>query len=78
MVERLHSVEREVETRDGRVYLMQVVPYRTVEERIDQMITSKKALAGMVIDDGEGWLTELSTESLREVFALGAEAESDE
>jgi SNF2 family DNA or RNA helicase len=49
-----------------------------VEERIDQMITSKKALAGMVIGDGEGWLTELSTESLREVFALGAEAESDE
>ena len=50
----------------------------TVEERIDQMITSKKALAGMVIGDGEGWLTELSTESLREVFALGAEAEGDE
>jgi SNF2 family DNA or RNA helicase len=50
----------------------------TVEERIDQMITSKKALAGMVIGDGEGWLTELSTEALREVFALGAEAETDE
>ncbi|MFC4944553.1 SNF2-related protein [Pseudonocardia sp. GCM10023141] len=51
----------------------------TVEERIDAMITKKKALSGMVVGDGEGWLTELSTASLREVFALDAEAtESDE
>ncbi len=46
----------------------------TVEERIDAMITSKKALRDMVIGDGEGWLTELSTDALREVFALGADA----
>jgi hypothetical protein len=31
----------------------------------------------MVVGDGEGWLTELSTESLREVFALGTEALDD-
>jgi SNF2 family DNA or RNA helicase len=49
----------------------------TVEERIDALITKKKALAGMVVGDGEGWLTELSTESLREVFALGEEAVED-
>lgn len=46
----------------------------TVEERIDEMITRKKALSEMVVGDGEGWLTELSTESLREVFTLGSEA----
>ena len=46
----------------------------TVEERIDDMITKKKALSQMVVGDGEGWLTELSTDTLREVFALGADA----
>ncbi|GEL18059.1 DEAD/DEAH box helicase [Pseudonocardia asaccharolytica] len=46
----------------------------TVEERIDEMITSKKTLSGMVISDGERWLTELSTVELREVLTLGAEA----
>lgn len=50
----------------------------TVEERVDEMITKKKALSEMVVGDGEGWLTELSTESLREVFALGGEALEDE
>jgi SNF2 family DNA or RNA helicase len=46
----------------------------TVEERIDDMITKKKALSEMVVGDGEGWLTELSTDSLRELFTLGSEA----
>jgi SNF2 family DNA or RNA helicase len=46
----------------------------TLEERIDQMIESKKELADLVISDGEGWLTELSTGDLRELFTLGAEA----
>ncbi|MFC5947131.1 DEAD/DEAH box helicase [Pseudonocardia lutea] len=50
----------------------------TVEERIDALIESKKALSDMVISDGEGWLTELSTGELRSVFALGAEAVADE
>jgi len=49
----------------------------TVEERIDEMITRKRALSEMVVGDGEGWLTELSTDSLRMVFALGAEALAD-
>ena len=34
------------------------------------MIEDKKALADLVVSDGEGWLTELSTSDLREVFAL--------
>jgi SNF2 family DNA or RNA helicase len=50
----------------------------TVEERIDALLESKKALSDMVISDGENWLTELSTGELRSVFALGAEAVADE
>jgi SNF2 family DNA or RNA helicase len=46
----------------------------TLEERIDEMIETKKALADSVVGDGEGWLTELSTSQLREVFALTAQA----
>ena len=42
----------------------------TLEEKIDEMIEDKKALADLVISDGESWLTELSTEDLRQVFAL--------
>ncbi len=46
----------------------------TLEERIDAMIARKRALADLVVGDGEGWLTELSTAELRQLFALGAEA----
>ena len=46
----------------------------TLEERIDTMIRDKQALADLVVGDGEGWLTELSTDSLRELFALSEEA----
>jgi SNF2 family DNA or RNA helicase len=42
----------------------------TLEEKIDQMIEDKKALADLVVGDGEGWLTELSSRELRKVFAL--------
>jgi SNF2 family DNA or RNA helicase len=50
----------------------------TLEERIHQMIERKKALADLVISDGEGWLTELSTGELRELFTLGEEAADDD
>ncbi len=42
----------------------------TLEEKIDDMIEAKKALANLVVSDGEGWLTELSTTELRELFSL--------
>ena len=46
----------------------------TLEERIDQMIEQKKELAESVIGTGEAWLTELSTDQLKEVFTLSREA----
>ncbi len=46
----------------------------TLEEKIDEMIEDKKALADLVIADGEGWLTELSARDLRKVFELSGDA----
>ena len=46
----------------------------TLEEKIDEMIEEKKALADLVISDGESWLTELSAHDLRKVFELSREA----
>jgi SNF2 family DNA or RNA helicase len=49
----------------------------TVEERVDELAERKKELAEAVIEAGEGWLTELSTESLRDLFELRKEALSE-
>jgi non-specific serine/threonine protein kinase len=38
------------------------------------MIEAKRALADRIVGSGEGWITELSTEALREVVALSADA----
>ena len=48
----------------------------TVEERIDQMIEDKKALAEAIIGTGEAWLTELSVADLRRVVELSPDAVS--
>ena len=45
----------------------------TLEERIDAIIERKKDIAEQTIGTGEGWLTELSNDELRNVLALGAE-----
>ncbi|WP_127544927.1 DEAD/DEAH box helicase [Actinoplanes sp. OR16] len=42
----------------------------TLEEKIDQMIERKKALASSVVGTGEEWITDLSTDQLRELFSL--------
>ena len=46
----------------------------TLEERIDELIERKRAVAEHVIGTGEGWLTELSADRLRELVALSPEA----
>jgi superfamily II DNA or RNA helicase len=48
----------------------------TLEERIDEMIERKKALAQRVVGTGEDWLTELSTSDLRDLFTLDPKAVS--
>ena len=46
----------------------------TLEERIDMMIEAKQATAERVVGTGEGWLTELSNDELRDVLSLSSEA----
>ena len=42
----------------------------TLEEQIDQMIEKKAELAENILGSGERWLTELSTEQLRDALRL--------
>jgi SNF2 family DNA or RNA helicase len=45
----------------------------TLEEHIDDLIESKKALAERIVGAGEAWLTELSTDQLRDMLSLRQE-----
>jgi SNF2 family DNA or RNA helicase len=48
----------------------------TLEEKIDAMIERKKTLASSVVGTGEDWVTDLSTDQLRDLFALDPAAVS--
>ena len=50
----------------------------TLEEKIHEMIESKKALAEQVVGAGENWLTEMDTDSLRQLLVLERNAVIDE
>lgn len=56
------------QTRDVQVH--KFISLGTLEERIDQMIDKKQGLSQQIIGSGEGWITELSTDELRELFSL--------
>ena len=45
----------------------------TLEERINDIIESKQALAESIVGSGENWLTELDTDQLRELLTLRRE-----
>ena len=42
----------------------------TLEERINELLISKQALADFIVGSGEDWLTELDVEELRELLLL--------
>ncbi|WP_353929012.1 DEAD/DEAH box helicase [Okeanomitos corallinicola TIOX110] len=50
----------------------------TLEEKINDMIESKKQLAEQVVGTGEEWLTELNTDQLRDLLLLDRNAIIDE
>jgi SNF2 family DNA or RNA helicase len=50
----------------------------TLEERIHDLIESKKALSEQVVGTGENWLTELDTEQLRNLLLLDRAAVIDD
>jgi SNF2 family DNA or RNA helicase len=74
------AVEQQATDRAFRIGQTQTVQVHklissgTLEERIDDMIESKRQLAEQVVGTGESWLTELSTNELRDLFALRSEA----
>jgi SNF2 family DNA or RNA helicase len=49
----------------------------TLEEKIDEMIARKQEVAARVVGSGEGWLTELSNDQLKDLFTLRREAVGD-
>ncbi|MEU8339491.1 DEAD/DEAH box helicase [Micromonospora tulbaghiae] len=53
-----------------RVQVRKFVCAGTVEEKVAAMITDKRSLARSVVGSGEQWVTELSTETLRDLFTL--------
>ncbi len=56
------------------VEVHKLVTAGTVEERIDELLTSKRALAEQVVGAGESWVTELGDDELRDLVALSAQA----
>jgi SNF2 family DNA or RNA helicase len=49
----------------------------TLEERIDEMIESKRSIAENIVGTGENWITELSDDDLHDIFALRKDAVRD-
>uniref|UniRef100_UPI0008367353 DEAD/DEAH box helicase n=1 Tax=Nocardia lijiangensis TaxID=299618 RepID=UPI0008367353 len=74
------AVENQATDRAFRIGQQRAVQVRklvcvdTIEERIDEMINGKRRLADLAVGAGENWITELGTDELRDLFALGAEA----
>jgi len=60
------------------VHVQQFVCAGTVEDRIDALLARKSALATRLVRSGETGLTELSNDDHRDLFALRADAVSDE
>ena len=60
------------QTRDVQVHKFLCIG--TLEENIDALIESKKSLAESIVTTDESWLTELSTDELREMLRLRPEA----
>jgi len=60
------------------VFVHKLVCQGTLEERIDALISEKKALAERAVGSGEGWLTELGTDQLRTLLTLDPSSTADE
>ena len=56
------------------VQVRKLVCAGTVEEKISALIRDKRGLAAKIVGSGEEWLTELSTDELRQLFTLEAGA----
>lgn len=59
---------------DKTVFVHKLVCRGTLEERIDALLREKRALADAIVGGDESWITELTTEELRETLRLGSSA----
>ncbi|QSF45381.1 DEAD/DEAH box helicase [Paenibacillus tianjinensis] len=59
------------QTKDVQVH--KFISLGTLEERIDEMLESKQQLSDDVISGSENWITELSTDALKDLFTLRRE-----
>ncbi len=57
---------------DKNVMVHRLITLGTFEEKIDEMLKSKKELADMAVYEGEKVITELSDEEIYEIFTLSA------
>ena len=57
---------------DKNVMVHRMITLGTFEEKIDEMLKSKKELADMAVYEGEKIITELSDEEIYEIFTLSA------
>lgn len=53
-----------------QVHVHKFITLGTLEEKIDEMIDRKQSLNDQVVGQSEQWITEMSTDDLRELFAL--------
>ncbi len=60
------------------VHVHKFIVAGTLEERIDEMIEQKTELASNIIGSGERWLTELSTDQLRDILTLRPDAVAED
>jgi hypothetical protein len=56
-----------------QVEVHKFVTLGTLEERIDEMIEQKQALSNEIVGGGESWITQMSTNELRDLFVLRRE-----
>lgn len=56
------------------VQVRKLICVGTLDERIDQMIERKRDLAERIVGTGEAWVSELSTEEIRQLVQLSADA----
>lgn len=53
-----------------RVQVHKFVTLGTLEEKIDEMIERKQSLSKQIVGAGEQWITEMSTDELKDLFSL--------
>ena len=54
----------------SNVMVHRFITKNTFEERINEMIASKKALAEMTVSTGENWIGNLSNTELKDLFTI--------